>query len=70
VDRLFRTDAAFFAFHIEHIRARQHRAGDDIQDLAMARPACNAYTGPNRVAIDPKARECVRLFNPRTDRLE
>lgn len=65
---LSQLDAPFFAFHVEHIRARQHGGSDDLDNLALACPDCNAYKGPNLTAIDPASGECSRLFNPRIDR--
>jgi 5-methylcytosine-specific restriction endonuclease McrA len=57
--------APLFAFHIEHIRAKQH-GGDDVPiNLALACPDCNRFKGPNLSAVDPKSNEVVPLFNPR-----
>jgi len=58
--------ARFLAFHVEHIRARQHGGSDDIDNLALACPDCNAHKGPNLTGIDPLSDEYVQLFNPRT----
>ena len=57
----------FFAFHIEHIVARQHRGGDDPENLALACYHCNARKGPNLTAIDPATAPLVPLFHPRRD---
>jgi hypothetical protein len=62
------TAAPFLAFHVEHIRARQHGGTDDLDNLALACPDCNAHKGPNITGIDPLSDDCVRLFNPRNDR--
>jgi 5-methylcytosine-specific restriction endonuclease McrA len=59
--------APFLTFHIEHIRARQHGGNDDLSNLALACPDCNAYKGPNLTSIDPETRQVVALFNPRQD---
>lgn len=59
--------ARFLAFHVEHIRARQHGGSDDLDNLALACPDCNAHKGPNLTGIDPVSGECVQLFNPRSD---
>lgn len=59
--------APFLAFHVEHIRARQHGGGDELDNLALACPDCNAHKGPNLAGVDPVSGECVRLFHPRTD---
>lgn len=60
--------APFLTFHVEHIRARQHGGTDDLDNLALACPDCNAYKGPNLAGVDPASGEAVRLFNPRVDR--
>ncbi len=57
--------ASFFTFHIEHIVARQHGGGDELTNLALACPDCNAFKGPNLSSIDPESNEMVPLFNPR-----
>lgn len=57
----------FFAFHIEHIVARQHGGGDTPENLALACYHCNARKGTNLTAIDPATGLVVRLFHPRHD---
>ncbi len=57
--------ASFFNFHIEHIVARQHGGGDELRNLALACPDCNAFKGPNLSSIDPESNKMVPLFNPR-----
>jgi hypothetical protein len=57
--------APFFAFHIEHIRARQHQGDDDLTNLALACPDCNAKKGPNLATISPDSGQLIELFNPR-----
>ena len=37
----------FFAYHVEHIVARQHGGRDDSENLALACYHCNAHKGPN-----------------------
>lgn len=59
------TAALFFTFHIEHIMARQHGGDDNLSNLALACPDCNAYKGPNLTSIDPESGQVVPLFNPR-----
>ena len=66
--RLPQSAAPFFAFHVEHIRAKQHGGLDDTENLALACPDCNAHKGPNLTSIDPESDQYVRLFNPRIDR--
>jgi 5-methylcytosine-specific restriction endonuclease McrA len=57
-------------FHVEHIVARQHGGGGEVENLALACDRCNVYKGPNLSAIDPDTRTMVRLFHPRQDRWE
>lgn len=57
-------------FHIEHVRARQHRGTDDADNLALACNRCNAHKGPNLSSYDPDTDELVLLFNPRIDTWE
>ena len=64
--RLPQAAAPFFAFHLEHIRARQHGGDDNLANLALACPDCNRFKGPNLSSIDPETGETVDLFNPRT----
>ena len=52
-------------FHVEHIVARQHRGGDEPDNLALACHLCNAHKGPNLSGIDPESGETVPLFHPR-----
>jgi hypothetical protein len=58
---------AWAAFHIEHIRARQHGGTDDPTNLALACRFCNLHKGPNLASIDPQSDCLVPLFNPRAD---
>lgn len=55
------------AFHIEHIRARQHGGSDDLGNLALACRRCNSHKGPNLASVDPDTGLLVPLFNPRID---
>jgi hypothetical protein len=57
--------AAFFSFHIEHVRAKQHGGPDDPSNLALACPDCNAHKGPNLSTIDPMTNALVPVFDPR-----
>lgn len=56
-----------FAFHIEHVVARQHGGGDEGDNLALSCHLCNSKKGPNLSGIDPDTGELTRLFHPRTD---
>ncbi len=65
--RLPQSAATYFRFHVEHIQARQHGAGDDFDNLALACPDCNRHKGPNLTTLDVETNEIVRLFHPRQD---
>jgi HNH endonuclease len=52
-------------FHIEHIVAKQHRGGDDAENLAWCCHRCNLCKGPNLSGIDPLSENVVLLFHPR-----
>ncbi len=54
--------------HIEHIIAKQHGGGDDVDNLALACHRCNFRKGPNLTGVDPISGELVPLFHPRRDR--
>ncbi len=54
--------------HIEHIIAKQHGGGDDVENLALACHRCNLCKGPNLTGVDPVSGELVPLFHPRRDR--
>jgi hypothetical protein len=55
------------SFHIEHIRAKQHRGGDGLDNLCLSCAQCNYPKGPNPSGYDPLSDILVRLFNPRID---
>jgi hypothetical protein len=65
--RLPQSGAPFVTFHIEHIQSRQHVSDDSLGNLALACPDCNFHKGPNLITLDPRTREFVRLYHPRTD---
>lgn len=65
--RLPQDSAPFAAFHVEHVVPRQHGGVDEISNLALACPRCNAFKGPNLAAIDPVTDRVVPLFHPRRD---
>jgi len=54
----------FFAYHVEHIVARQHGGRDDSGNLALACYHSNARKGPNLSGLDPESGALVRLFHP------
>ena len=45
----------FFAYHVEHIIARQHGGRDDSEILALACYHCNAHKDPNLSGLIRKA---------------
>ena len=55
-----------FAFHIEHVVARQHGGGDDLDNLASSCHLCNSKNGPNLSGLDPETG--TRRFHLRKDR--
>ena len=57
-----------FAFHIEHIVAKQHGGIDELDNLALSCHLCNSKKGPNLSGLDPESGDLTRLFHPRTDR--
>lgn len=57
----------YFAYHIEHIIAKQHGGTDDRGNLALACHHCNLIKGPNLTSIDPDSGETTLLFHPRKD---
>ena len=68
--RLAQTAEPFFAYHIEHVIARQHGGSDDPENLALACYHCTARKGPNLSALDPESGALVRLFHPRREHWE
>ena len=64
--RLHEDDAAF-PHEVDHIISRQHRGGDELDNLAYSCMLCNRSKGTNLSSIDSSGR-VVRLFDPRADR--
>jgi hypothetical protein len=52
-------------FHVDHVIARQHGGGDELENRALACCFCNRYKGPNLSGVDPDSGSVVRLFHPR-----
>ncbi len=63
--RLHEDDDPLFAFHVEHVIARQHGGTDSPSNLALACHQDNLHKGPNLTGIDPVTKKLTRLFNPR-----
>jgi HNH endonuclease len=58
---------SYYAFHIEHIIARQHGGSTDPENLAWSCHNCNLYKGPNLTGVDPRTGRLIQLFHPRRD---
>ncbi len=54
-------------FHVDHVIARQHGGGHNLENRALACAFCNRYKGPNVAGIDPATGQIARLFHPRDD---
>src|ERR1700722_11348675 len=54
-------------FQVEHIIAKKHHGGDEIENRAWACYNCNAHKGPNIAGFDPQTQQLTRLFHPRLD---
>jgi hypothetical protein len=65
--RLHEDHEAYYAFHLEHVTARQHEGDDGSENLAWSCHHCNLNKGPNLTAIDPETLAVVMLFHPRRD---
>ena len=60
----------YYAFHLEHIVARQHGGSTHPANLAWACHSCNLHKGPNLTGVDPQTGRIIQLFHPRRDRWE
>lgn len=56
-----------FRFEIEHVAPQAAGGSDDVDNLALACRACNAYKSVFVTGIDPESRREVYLFNPRKE---
>ena len=54
-----------YKLQVEHIVARQHHGGDELDNLAIACIDCNLNKGPNIAGIDPLSLALTELFHPR-----
>ena len=68
--RLHQDYDRYYAFHVEHIVARQHGGSTDPANLAWSCHSCNLHKGPNLSGLDPQTGRIVQLFHPRRDRWE
>jgi hypothetical protein len=65
---LLRQEHSELTHHIEHIVAKQHGGGDDLDNRALACHRCNLRKGPNLTGVDTISGALVPLFHPRRDR--
>jgi HNH endonuclease len=65
--KLFEAFSGLLPFHVEHVRAKQHRGTDALNNLCYACSRCNGYKGPNVSSYDPITDQHVTLFDPRGD---
>jgi hypothetical protein len=66
--RMHEDDEPFFAFHLEHVIAKQHGGTGELDNLAWSCHGCNESKGPNLASVDEVSGKVVRLFHPRTQR--
>ncbi|MBK9336737.1 MAG: HNH endonuclease [Lewinellaceae bacterium] len=45
---------------------RSKQGSDDLENLALSCPACNAHKHTKLAALDPLTRKVVPIFHPRT----
>ncbi len=62
---LISANDSLLPLQIEHIVARKHGGGDEIENLALACDRCNLHKGPNLTGVDPDSGRVTPLFNPR-----
>jgi hypothetical protein len=53
-------------FHVEHVIARQHGGGEEVENLCWSCSRCNLQKGPNIASLDVNSQSLTALFNPRT----
>ena len=53
-------------FHVDHVRPRRHKGGNELGNLAWTCALCNIAKGYNLSGRDPTTGDYVPLFNPRT----
>jgi 5-methylcytosine-specific restriction endonuclease McrA len=54
-------------FHVDHVRAKQHRGTDELGNICYACSRCNHFKGPNPSSYDPVTDQLTRLYDPRRD---
>ena len=59
-----------FPFEVEHILPQSRGGSDDLDNLALARHACNLFKSDCETGQDEESQAEVTLFHPRTDAWE
>lgn len=59
---------AGYAFHIEHIRPRNHGGNDNLSNYALSCMPCNRGKWDHLTGEDPQTNKQERLFHPRKDK--
>jgi hypothetical protein len=54
-------------YHLDHIIPESQGGTDDMENLALACPMCNAYKSAHILGADEHGSDDRRLFNPRKD---
>ena len=52
-------------FHVEHVIAKQHGGGGEVENLCWSCSRCNYYKGPNIASVDRQTAQLTPLYNPR-----
>jgi hypothetical protein len=52
-------------FHVEHVIAKQHEGGDELENLCWSCSRCNLHKGTNIASIDRYTGELTALYHPR-----
>jgi hypothetical protein len=68
--QLHQDESPLAALHVEHIIAKIHGGGDNLDNLALACIDCNLHKGPNLTGMDPQTQRVTELFHPRRHRWE
>lgn len=55
----------FLAFEVDHIIAKKHGGGNEIENLAFCCPHCNQHKGSDIATFLVDYEDIIPLFNPR-----
>ncbi|MEM8808805.1 MAG: HNH endonuclease signature motif containing protein [Cyanobacteria bacterium P01_G01_bin.38] len=58
--------ASIYTHEVDHVVAIKHDGQTVLENLALTCLHCNRHKGSDLTTFDPKSRDLVRLFNPRT----